>query len=174
MLGDLNLTSRLHEINVPVLLTHGKYDTMRPSTVKSIQDQLRVPSERVLFPHSGHVSMIDDPELMNDAVASFIRRVEMGNVGRLETIETTNPTITSSLSVEDEDDGEVSVAAAEEANINTEDEEEGTPMKKSGNGKSSFMWIKLIVTFVTGIVIGELKAGRRINGRNNNGYTTIA
>ncbi len=52
---------------------------MRPSTVKSIQDQIPI-SERVMFPHSGHVSMIDDAELMNDVVASFISRVEKGGV----------------------------------------------------------------------------------------------
>ena len=75
----MDLIPRLNELKVPVLLTHGKFDTMRPSTVKSIQDQIPI-SERVMFPHSGHVSMIDDAELMNDVVASFISRVEKGGV----------------------------------------------------------------------------------------------
>ncbi|KAL7553810.1 hypothetical protein ACHAWF_017146 [Thalassiosira exigua] len=75
VLGDWNVTGRLHEIDVPVLLTHGAFDTMRPSIVKTMEEQLRL-SERVMLPHSGHVSMIDDAGMMNDAVADFLRRVE--------------------------------------------------------------------------------------------------
>ena len=75
VLGDFNVTGRLHEIEVPVLLTHGVYDTMRPSIVKTMEKELKY-SERVLFPHSGHVSMIDDAELMNDVVNGFVQRVE--------------------------------------------------------------------------------------------------
>lgn len=75
VLGDYDVTERLHEIDVPVLLTHGVYDTMRPSIVKTMEKELKYP-ERVLFPHSGHVSMIDDPEMMNDAVNDFVQRVE--------------------------------------------------------------------------------------------------
>jgi len=75
VLGDWNVTGRLHEIDIPVLLTHGKFDTMRPSIVKTMEEQLKL-SERVLLPHSGHVSMIDDAGMMNDAVADFLQRVE--------------------------------------------------------------------------------------------------
>mmetsp|Transcript_41007 Transcript_41007/g.67299 ORF Transcript_41007/g.67299 Transcript_41007/m.67299 type:complete len:220 (-) Transcript_41007:54-713(-) len=53
VLGDWNVTGRLHEIDVPVLLTHGKFDTMIPSIVKTMQGQLKL-SERVLLPHSGY------------------------------------------------------------------------------------------------------------------------
>ena len=74
-LSDFNVTGRLHEIDVPVLLTAGKYDTMRPSIVKTMQQQMAF-SESIEFPHSGHVSMIDDAGLMNDAIADFLKRVE--------------------------------------------------------------------------------------------------
>ena len=75
-LADFNVTGRLHdEINVPVLLTHGVYDTMRPSIVKTMEKELKY-AERVVFPHSGHVSMIDDTEMMNDVVSDFVTRVE--------------------------------------------------------------------------------------------------
>merc|ERR1712034_70681 len=50
---------------------------MRPSIVKIIQRQIKH-SERKLLPHSGHVSMIDDPGLMNEVVADFLGRVEVG------------------------------------------------------------------------------------------------
>ncbi|KAK1737373.1 alpha/beta hydrolase family protein [Skeletonema marinoi] len=146
VLGDLDLTSRLPELSVPVLLTHGKYDTMRPSTVKAIQDQIPI-SERVMFPHSGHVSMIDDAGLMNDVVASFIHRVEEGvEIGGMNEGETTK------------------AAAAADGTV-----EEGDAVKDSPS--HSWTWIKVVTAFLAGLVIGELKIGRR---RNGDGYTSIA
>eukprot|EP00585_Thalassiosira_rotula_P012070 CAMPEP_0196136932 /NCGR_PEP_ID=MMETSP0910-20130528/5068_1 /TAXON_ID=49265 /ORGANISM="Thalassiosira rotula, Strain GSO102" /LENGTH=449 /DNA_ID=CAMNT_0041397299 /DNA_START=12 /DNA_END=1362 /DNA_ORIENTATION=+ len=59
-----------------VLLTHGKYDTMRPSIVETMEERLKL-AERVMLPHSGHVSMIDDAGMMNDVVADFLQRVEV-------------------------------------------------------------------------------------------------
>ena len=75
VLGKLNVTGRLHEIEVPVLLTHGRFDTMRPSIIKTMQGQIKL-AERKMLPHSGHVSMIDDAGMMNDVVADFLERVE--------------------------------------------------------------------------------------------------
>lgn len=76
VLAGFNVTGRLHdEINVHVLLTHGVYDTMRPSIVKTMEKELKY-AERVVFPHSGHVSMIDDTDMMNDVVSDFVTRVE--------------------------------------------------------------------------------------------------
>ncbi len=139
----MNLTSRLPELTIPVLLTHGKFDTMRPSTVKTMQDQIKI-SERVFFPHSGHVSMIDDPGLMNDAVADFIHRVENGlDVGM-----------------------NVEVAAAPDDDVNVE---EGGNIVQSVPSRS-LTWIKVVIAFLAGWVIGELKIGRRMNG---NGYTSV-
>lgn len=80
VLGSLNVTGRLHEIEVPVLLTHGRFDTMRPSIVKTMQGQIKL-AERKLFPHSGHVSMIDDAGMMNGVVADFLVRVEASQRG---------------------------------------------------------------------------------------------
>lgn len=74
-LGDLNITHRLVNITVPVLLTHGTYDTMRPAVVRAMYDQLPI-AETLLLTKSGHVSMIDEPKKMNDAVADFFQRVE--------------------------------------------------------------------------------------------------
>ena len=145
VLGDLDLTSRLPELSVPVLLTHGKYDTMRPSTVKAIQDQIPI-SERVMFPHSGHVSMIDDAGLMNDVVASFIHRVEEG------------------VEIVGMNEGETTkAAAAADGTV-----EEGEAVKDSPS--HSWTWIKVVTAFLAGLVIGELKIGRR---RSRDGYTTM-
>ncbi|GFH44335.1 hypothetical protein CTEN210_00809 [Chaetoceros tenuissimus] len=77
VLGSFNVTGRLHEIKVPVLLTSGKFDTMRPSIVETMHKHLQK-SEWIMFPHSGHVSMIDDAELMNDKVSMFLQRIDEG------------------------------------------------------------------------------------------------
>lgn len=76
-LEGFNVTGRLHELSMPVLLTHGKYDTMRPSIVKTMEREIKL-SERKMLPHSGHVAMIDDAGLMNEWVADFLERVERG------------------------------------------------------------------------------------------------
>ena len=80
VLGNLNVTGRLNDIEVPVLLTHGRFDTMRPSIVKTMQGQIKL-AERKIFPHAGHVSMIDDAGMMNDVVADFLGRVEASQRG---------------------------------------------------------------------------------------------
>merc|ERR1719301_194349 len=71
ILYDWNVTGQLHEIPNPVLLTHGKYDTMRPPCVDALYKNIpRV--WKVLMPHSAHASMIDDPRLMNDVIGEFL------------------------------------------------------------------------------------------------------
>ena len=76
-LKTLNITKRLEDIRVPVLLSHGKYDTMRPAVVQAMLDKLPL-AESVQLNRSGHISMIDEPREMNDAVADFFDRVEQG------------------------------------------------------------------------------------------------
>lgn len=77
VLGDLKITDRLVELkDLPVLLTHGQYDTMRPAVVNAMYDALPL-AERYLLKKSGHVSMIDEPRKMNDAIADFFDRVEI-------------------------------------------------------------------------------------------------
>jgi proline-specific peptidase len=76
VLGDLNITHRLTELqDLPVLLTHGQYDTMRPAVVQAMYDAIPV-AETLLLKKSGHVSMIDEPLEMNSAIADFFDRVE--------------------------------------------------------------------------------------------------
>lgn len=96
VLGSFNVTGRLHEINVPVLLTSGKFDTMRPSIIETMHKHLQK-SEWIMFPHSGHVSMIDDAELMNDKVSNFLKRIDEGFTNQVA-IERNDMMITSGLS----------------------------------------------------------------------------
>ena len=74
-LAHFNTTPDLPSLGVPVLLTSGQFDTMRPPVVEAMYRS--IPQvEWTVFPHSGHVSMIDDAKLMNDAVNHFLNRVE--------------------------------------------------------------------------------------------------
>jgi proline-specific peptidase len=71
-----NTTKRLSELtDLPVLLTSGKFDTMRPKVVKEAYRALPM-AEWVLLERSGHMTMIDEPGRMNDVVADFFDRVE--------------------------------------------------------------------------------------------------
>ncbi|CAE8605732.1 unnamed protein product [Polarella glacialis] len=81
VLATFNFTPRLHEIRNPVLLTHGRYDTMRPPVVDVMYRTLPL-AWRALLPHSGHMSMIDDPRLMNDIVGSFLQHEERGTLAQ--------------------------------------------------------------------------------------------
>jgi hypothetical protein len=67
---------RLSELeDLPILLTHGQYDTMRPAVVHTMYDAIPL-AEKYLLKKSGHVSMIDEPLEMNNAIADFLNRVE--------------------------------------------------------------------------------------------------
>lgn len=79
MLGHFNATPRLHEIHVPVLLTSGRFDTMRPSVVALMKHELPC-AEWHTLPHSGHISMIDDAQLMLTLLNDFLSRVESGGL----------------------------------------------------------------------------------------------
>ncbi|CAE7252665.1 pip [Symbiodinium natans] len=79
VLGGFNYTPRLPQIANPVLLTFGRYDTMRPPVVDALYRNLpRV--WKAMMPRSGHCSMIDDPRLMNDVVGEFFEREEAGSL----------------------------------------------------------------------------------------------
>ena len=72
---DFNITSRLDQIEVPVLLTSGRYDDVRPRIVDTIQKELKQ-AERVVFSKLAHLSMIDEPDRMNEVVQDFLDQVE--------------------------------------------------------------------------------------------------
>jgi len=70
-----NVTDRIHKIKIPVLLTAGQYDHVRPQVVDAIQNELKS-VEREVFSKSAHLSMIDEPDLMNEVIQDFLDRVE--------------------------------------------------------------------------------------------------
>lgn len=71
------ISTRRHDIDVPVLLTQQSHDTIRPSIVKTMEGwRVNLIGEQVLLPHSGHISIIDDAVNMNDEMVDFVLRVE--------------------------------------------------------------------------------------------------
>ena len=77
VLASWSVTAQLPRVRTPTLLTHGRFDTMRPPVLRAMAAAL--PNAKVvLMPRSGHCSMIDDPALMNDEIAAFFDCVESG------------------------------------------------------------------------------------------------
>jgi L-proline amide hydrolase len=72
---DFDITDRLEEIEVPVLLISGQYDEVRPHVVEAVHDRLR-DSEWVLFEDSSHMPHIEEPERFLELVERFLLRVE--------------------------------------------------------------------------------------------------
>jgi len=70
-----NVTAELHRITCPTLVTVGKYDTMTMEVVETIAKNIPN-SELKVYPHSGHLTMIDDVEMFNVDVNNFLEKVE--------------------------------------------------------------------------------------------------
>jgi L-proline amide hydrolase len=72
---DFDITDRLPEIEVPVLLISGAHDEVRPHVVAKIDERLR-DSEWVLFEDSSHMPHLEEHERFLDVVEAFLERVE--------------------------------------------------------------------------------------------------
>lgn len=74
-LKDWDVTDRLRELALPVLITSGKYDEMTPALITPLVEGIRG-AESVLFEESAHLAMVEEPERYRQAVESFLSRVE--------------------------------------------------------------------------------------------------
>lgn len=74
-LKDWDITARLGEIELPVLITSGRFDEMTPALTKPLVDGIQG-AEHVLFEESAHVAMVEEPDRYRDILESFLRRVE--------------------------------------------------------------------------------------------------
>jgi L-proline amide hydrolase len=74
-IAGFDITDRLVEIEVPVLLVSGAYDEVRPDVVASMDERLR-DSEWVLFEESSHMPHLEEPERFLTVVSGFLERVE--------------------------------------------------------------------------------------------------
>ena len=70
-----DVSSRLHEIDVPTLITAGRYDESTPA-VNDVLEKGIAGAERVTFENSAHCAPVEEPQAFRDAVASFIGRYD--------------------------------------------------------------------------------------------------
>jgi proline-specific peptidase len=74
-LRDWDVSARLGEIDLPVLVTSGGHDEMTPALVQSLVDGIR-DAESVVFEQSAHFAMAEEPDRYREVLDSFLRRVE--------------------------------------------------------------------------------------------------
>ncbi|HUY96736.1 MAG TPA: proline iminopeptidase-family hydrolase [Verrucomicrobiae bacterium] len=79
-LRAFDVTDRLHEIQIPTLLTGGRHDECRPDHLAAMQ-RLIPGSELVIFEHSAHLAFAEEPDRYQEVLARFLHRVEAGRVG---------------------------------------------------------------------------------------------
>ncbi|HSD77296.1 MAG TPA: proline iminopeptidase-family hydrolase [Solirubrobacteraceae bacterium] len=72
---EWDVTDRLGEIDVPVLLVSGGHDEVRPWVVEKAERRLR-DAEWVLFPDASHTPHLEEPERFLEVVGAFLERVE--------------------------------------------------------------------------------------------------
>jgi L-proline amide hydrolase len=74
-IADFDITDRLPEIEVPVLLVSGEHDEVRPHVVAAMHERLRH-AQRVLFEDSSHMPHIEEPDRFLEVVEEFLERSE--------------------------------------------------------------------------------------------------
>jgi L-proline amide hydrolase len=72
---DFDITDRLGEIEVPVLLVSGEHDEVRPHLTAEMHELLR-DGERVVFEDSSHMPHVEEPERFLAVVEEFLERCE--------------------------------------------------------------------------------------------------
>jgi proline-specific peptidase len=74
-LKDWDVTTRLIELDLPVLVTSGQYDEMTPVLVRALVDRIR-DAEWVIFEESAHFAPAEEPDRYREVLESFLTRVE--------------------------------------------------------------------------------------------------
>jgi proline iminopeptidase len=74
-LKDYDVTPDLHKIEIPSLITCGKYDECRPETAKYYQSLM--PNAKLkIFNKGGHECHLEQPEQYNRTISKFLSKVE--------------------------------------------------------------------------------------------------
>ena len=76
-LKDWDVTARLGEIGLPVLVTSGGYDEMTPALVEPLVAGISG-AEHAVFRDSAHLAMAEEPDRYRQVLGSFLDRVEAG------------------------------------------------------------------------------------------------
>jgi len=75
LLQDWDIRPRLGDIDLPTLITSGRYDMCTPELAEEAQ-RLIPGSERVLFEESSHTAFVEEPERFRAVLADFLLRAE--------------------------------------------------------------------------------------------------
>jgi len=78
VMADMDLSPELRNISVPVLMTNGRYDTMRGPNIRSMAAEIK-DVELMMFERSAHMTMIDQPIQMNNALAIWWVKLELAS-----------------------------------------------------------------------------------------------
>jgi pimeloyl-ACP methyl ester carboxylesterase len=74
-LSNWDVTHRLGELHLPVLVTSGRYDEMTPALVRPLAEGIRG-AQWVIFPDSAHMAMVEEPWHYREILESFLTQVE--------------------------------------------------------------------------------------------------
>ena len=75
-LKDWDVTDRLGEIEVPTLVTSGRYDECTPALVEPLHRRI-AGSEWVVFEESSHTSLLEEPQRYLEVIGGFLEGVEL-------------------------------------------------------------------------------------------------
>jgi pimeloyl-ACP methyl ester carboxylesterase len=78
-LKDWDVTSRLGELDLPVLVTSGRYDEMTPTLIRPLVEGIRG-AKSVVFENSAHLAMVEEPERFRDVIETFLLHAEATHV----------------------------------------------------------------------------------------------
>ncbi|MFD7321763.1 proline iminopeptidase-family hydrolase [Streptomyces sp. NPDC059875] len=76
-LKDWDVTDRLGELDLPVLVTSGRHDVVTPDVVRPVVEGIPG-AEWVLFEKSAHVPSVEEPEHYRQVLEGFLSEVEAG------------------------------------------------------------------------------------------------
>lgn len=71
-LVSVEYTDMLHTINVPTLITVGDNDECAPSLSELMHEKIPN-SELVIYPHSGHMTFVDQPDMFIKSIEDFLK-----------------------------------------------------------------------------------------------------
>ena len=74
-LKDWDVSDCLGELDLPVPITSGRHDEMTPALIQPLVEGI-TGAESVVFEHSAHLAMAEEPERYRRVVESFLSRVE--------------------------------------------------------------------------------------------------
>lgn len=77
MAGRTDTTAFLSSINVPTLLVVGEQDAITTPDVMQSMHQMISGSELVTISEAGHMAPVEQPEIVNQAIADFLDKLEL-------------------------------------------------------------------------------------------------